>query len=149
MFTVGQEPTEQKNCYKNAMKKVAAHSLEPEFAFVRGTEITRIEYLPLDGLKIHVADVYGESGCIVTFDFTMGFRVLDERDLMEYWPICSTPMGWLFNIQEGGWLDQDRPRPGSCMLDMFPDAKEYLIAGINECVSVFSTENPKLQSYQP
>jgi hypothetical protein len=129
------------------MKKVAAYSLEPKFVFSRGTEITRIEYVPLDGLKIYVADVYGESGCIVTFHFTMGFRVLDERDLMEYWPICSRPTGWLFSIQEGGWLDQERSRSGSCMLDMFPDTKEYLITGINECVSVFSAESPELLSY--
>lgn len=86
---------------------------------------------------------------MVSFDDTTGFRVLDERDLMEYWPVCSTPNGWLFDIKEGGWLDQERLRIGNNMLSIYPDVKEYLITGINECVSVFSTVNPELTHYQP
>lgn len=131
------------------MKNVTAHPLESEFAFPRGTEVARIAYEPSDGLKIHVAAMHGDSGCIVTFRDTLGFRILDERELMEYWPICSTPCGWIFNIEEGGWLDQERSRAGTSMSELFPDTKEYLINGINECVSVFSSAPPVLQSYQP
>jgi hypothetical protein len=84
----------------------------------------------------------------VTFEAALGFRVVDERDLMEYWPVCSTPAGWLFRILSGGWLDQERTREGSLMLDAYPDVKEHLISVINECVSVFSTEMPKLSGDQ-
>jgi hypothetical protein len=84
----------------------------------------------------------------VSFENPLGFRVVEERDLMEYWPVCSTPAGWLFRIHSGGWLEE-RTRRGSLMLDMYPDVKEYLITGINDCVSVLSTEMPSLSDYQP
>ncbi|MEM4987524.1 hypothetical protein V8G57_09015 [Collimonas sp. H4R21] len=131
------------------MKKVTAQPLESSSIFTHGTEIGRIEYHCQDGLKIYVNDVQGESGCLVTFENALGFRVVDERDLMEYWPVCSTPTGWLFNIRGGGWLDQERARSGSLMLEMYPDVKEYLVTGINECVSVFSVEGPTLLDYRP
>jgi hypothetical protein len=37
------------------------------------------------------------------YDFPeiVGFRVLDERDLMEFWPECSSPHGKLFEILAG------------------------------------------------
>jgi hypothetical protein len=130
------------------IKKVTAQPLESRFVFAHGTEIGRIEHSQ-NGLKIYVFDVQGESGCLVTFENSLGFRVVDERDLMEYWPVCSTPTGWLFNIQGGGWLDQERTRLGSLMLDMYPGVKEYLVTGINECVSIFSIEAPMLLDYQP
>ncbi|WP_256079323.1 hypothetical protein [Massilia sp. YIM B04103] len=129
------------------MEKVTAEALESRFAFPKGTEIGRIEQFQCV-LKIHVADVNGELGCLVTFENPLGFRVVDERDLMEYWPVCSTPVGWLFRVLSGGWLDQERTRRGSLLLDMYLDVKEYLIAGINDCVPVFSTEMPKLSGYQ-
>lgn len=131
------------------MKAVRALPLESQFAFSRGTEIVRIDYAPSTGLKVYVADVYGRSGCIASFTETTGFRVLDERDLMEYWPVCSTPNGWLFDIKEGGWLDQERTRTGSNMLFTCPDVTEYLVTGINECVSVFSAVPPELAHFQP
>jgi hypothetical protein len=82
----------------------------------------------------------------VTFENPIGFRAVDERDLLEYWPECSTPAGWLFQILSGGWLDQERKRPGS-LIETHSDAKEYLIAGMHDCVSVFSNEPPTLTEW--
>lgn len=63
--------------------------------------------------------------------------------------VCSTPTGWLFRVLSGGWLEQERTRRESLLLDVYPEVKEYLIAGINDCVSVFSTEMPRLSDCLP
>ncbi|MDR9850717.1 hypothetical protein [Herbaspirillum huttiense] len=128
------------------MKKVAAIALASGFDFAHATEIGRIEFQPHRGLSIVVRDVYGQSACAVSFEAILGFRVLDELYLMEYWPGCSTKNGWLFLIQQGGWADQERSRSGTCLHGLHPDVKEYLVTGINECVSVFSLEDPAVKS---
>lgn len=127
------------------MEKVTAEALKSNFAFTQGTEIHRIER-DQDTLKVYVRGWPDESGCLVTFENPLGFRVVDERDLLEYWPVCSTPAGWLFHILNGGWLDQERKRPGS-LIETYSGVKEYLITGILDCVSVFSDEDPTLTEW--
>lgn len=34
-----------------------------------------------------------------------GFRVLDERELLEYWDPKTRAKGWLWRIESGGWFD--------------------------------------------
>lgn len=48
----------------------------------------------------------------IAFYSTLGFRVLDEGDLLEFWPHCSTTNGWLFEIESDGWFDQESQRKG-------------------------------------
>jgi hypothetical protein len=95
-------------------------------------------------LKVRVSGGVGEPRCLVTFPGVLGYRVLDERDLLEYWPVCSTPAGWLFRILSGGWLEQERSRPGSLIHDAHSDVREYLVASMHECVSVFAYDEPTL-----
>jgi hypothetical protein len=80
----------------------------------------------------------------VTFDGVLNLRVVDERDLMEYWPTCSSPNGWLFEIFEGGLLDQERARQGSLIGALNGEVTEYLITGACQCVSVLTTGEPKV-----
>ena len=80
----------------------------------------------------------------VTFDAPVGFRVLDEGDLLEHWPDCSASSGWLYEIAGQGWLDQERQR-GGFLSGHNPAVKEYFIAGVNYCVSVFAWEKPDVQ----
>jgi len=80
----------------------------------------------------------------VTFDAPVGFRVLDEGDLLEHWPDCSAPSGWLYEIAGQGWLDQERQR-GGFLSGHNPEIKEYFIAGVNYCISVFAWEKPDVQ----
>jgi hypothetical protein len=84
----------------------------------------------IDGEKI---DVY--------FDSPAGYRVLDEGDLLEYWPICSWKNGWLYEILSEGWLSQESKREGF-VLSSNEKIKEYFIIGINCCVNVLSWEAP-------
>ena len=83
----------------------------------------------------------------VRFDGASGVRVLDEGDLLEFWPECSAPNGRVFRIHSGGWRDQEAQRGGFLMQHSQPEIPEYFIAGDNECVSVFSHVPPELYPY--
>ena len=91
---------------------------------------TLIVTVKLDGDKIDVS-----------FDAPAGYRVLDEGDLLEFWPACSSFNGWLYRINSGGWLDQERERSGFTSAAR-TDAVEYFIIGCNYCVSVLAWEAP-------
>jgi hypothetical protein len=80
----------------------------------------------------------------VRFYGASGVRVLDEGELLEFWPACSAPMGRVFRIHSGGWRDHEAQRGGFLMQHTQPKIPEYFVAGDNECVSVFSHEPPEL-----
>jgi len=82
---------------------------------------------------------------MIEFSDIMGFRVLDERDLMEFWPECSSANGRLFEISAGGWLAQELSRPGSLIGAMNIQAKEYFLAGVDDCISVLCYEEPSVR----
>lgn len=126
--------------------KVTAVAVPTSIAYRGAAEIAAIHYAACQ-LEVTVAGCYGEADCVVTFVDPVGFRVLDERDLNEYWPVCSTPNGWLFEITAHGWLSEESAhRPISAF---FPNAREYLVAGGMECVSVISTQPPTLYAKSP
>ena len=77
-----------------------------------------------------------------------GFRVLDEGDLLEFWPTCSITKEWIFQIVEGGWLDQECLRPGFIRGDI-KAIREYFISGTNDCVTVFAWAPPALRLCTP
>ena len=79
----------------------------------------------------------------VVFDEALGFRVLDEGDLLEFWPACSLKNGWLFQIDSNGWLSLEKQR-GGFLLSERADAHEFFVAGENECVSVFAITAPRV-----
>jgi len=125
------------------MQKVASKAIQLPYAFSAGSEVGRIEYQH-GLLRIRVDDVGQDLHVIVEFAEARGFRVLDERDLMEYWPACSVQNGCLYEIHASGWLQQESGRAGSSLVHMQPDTREFLVAGINECVSVFSSTPPSV-----
>ena len=73
-----------------------------------------------------------------------GHRVLDEGDLLEFWPECSTANGSIFRVQSGGWFEQESRRQGFLKRDTQPGMPEYFITGENACVSVLSHVPPEL-----
>jgi hypothetical protein len=123
------------------MQKVTAKALPVNYRYPHGTEVLRIEY-SLGNLAVHVVGLENEPSVTVNFEGVVGFRVLDERDFMEYWPVCSTPQGWLFEIATGGWLAQENERQGSCVTAMYSDIKEYLVTGEDDCISVLARQEP-------
>lgn len=76
-----------------------------------------------------------------------GFRVLDERELLDYWDPKTRAQGWLWKIESGGWFEQECQRIGFMMgiyAQMGNRPDEYLILGQDDCISVLSERAPEL-----
>ncbi|MFZ6676008.1 hypothetical protein [Undibacterium sp. Xuan67W] len=117
-------------------------TIDTGYKFQGHSEITDIEYK--SGRLEITSQFTRETRTVrVLFQYVYGFRVLDEGDLLEFWPVCSTSSGWIFQIIEGGWFDQERLRTGF-VSGYGREFNEYLITGINECVSIFSWAPPEL-----
>jgi hypothetical protein len=80
----------------------------------------------------------------VRFYGVQGMRVLDEGDLLEFWPACSSPKGPFFLVSEGGWKDQESERWGFLLRETRPQLPEYFVAGENACVSVLAYTPPEI-----
>lgn len=84
----------------------------------------------------------------VDFENVIGFRLLDNGNLLEFWQENS-PNDWLLQIVEGGWFDLERIREGFVTGIMFEShqtencPKEYLLASQNECINVICGDEPK------
>jgi hypothetical protein len=72
-----------------------------------------------------------------------GFRVLDERDLNEFWEKYHARHGWLYVVEEGGWLELESQRRWFNSPDFFPGLQEYLLV-CDKCVSVMAVEPPEI-----
>lgn len=107
-------------------------------------EVTEIEYrsgrLEITSRSLDVTQIVR-----LNFLEVAGFRVLDEGDLLDFWPACSSSNGQIFEIVEGGWFDQERLRTGFIRGDI-KEIKEYLVTGIDDCVSVFAWSPPEIHS---
>ena len=75
------------------------------------------------------------------FDVSWGFRVLDEGDLGEFWSECDLTKGWCFEVIEGGWSSLEKNRDHFVTGKLY-EPREYLIIGLNECVSILAHEPP-------
>mgnify|MGYP000329865024 CR=1 FL=1 len=106
----------------------------------RTPEITDIR-CDMNTLLVTVKDMESGQETIVEFAEFEGFRVLDEGDLLEFWPTCSS--FWLYKITAGGWLEQECLRPGFVARET-KNVLEFFIAGVNACVSVIAWSEPKV-----
>ena len=95
-------------------------------------------------LSIVLEDSCEDRVIEVVFDNVRGFRVLDESDLMEFWPLCSSPEGWIFEINKGGWLDIESTRKGFAPKNIRSIGIEYLITGIDDCINVIALSPPNI-----
>lgn len=75
------------------------------------------------------------------FDATWGFRVLDEGDLCEFWSQCNLSQGWCFEVLDGGWNALEKTREHFVTGKLY-EPREFLIIGLNECVSILAHEPP-------
>ena len=90
-------------------------------------------------------DRMGEGGgpVQVVFNRLIGFRVLDERDLIEFWKATGFETGvWLFRVESGGWRDLELTKEDFASFAMWEDMHEYLVTSGTSCVSVLTTEPP-------
>lgn len=73
--------------------------------------------------------VQGEGFAFLRLRFrdVLGFRALDEGELVEFWPEFSEPRGWLWEVHEGGCRALESQRPE--FLSFAPDRvlREFLV----------------------
>lgn len=124
---------------------VSGRVLEKNLEGDPNTEVISVAY-DLENLVIKVRLSGGHADVI--FNRPGGFRVLDEGDLVEFWYCSTLKDGWLFEIISGGWKDLEATRPGF-LTSTQEDAREYLITGINDCVSIITYEEPVIECVLP
>ncbi|WP_220150712.1 hypothetical protein, partial [Marinobacter nauticus] len=83
----------------------------------------------------------------VHYSEVIGFRALDEGDLLEFWEHFNLRDGWIFRVHKGGWFDLESTRGGftSAYSDFL---KEFLIIGEDLCISVISKDDPVFKQAQ-
>ena len=80
----------------------------------------------------------------IKFSEVLGFRLLDEGNLLEFWEFCKG--GWIFLVKKNGWFDLEATRAGF-LLDRNLKLSEFFIAGENDCLSIISGENPVIEIF--
>ena len=80
----------------------------------------------------------------VAFAQPVGFRVLDERDLCEFWEHYHEGHGWLYEVEEGGWLELETARSLFNSPSVFPGLREFLIVD-DQCISVLTVHPPEIE----
>jgi hypothetical protein len=94
-------------------------------------------------LRITLSFEDGEPPVYVMFEGVVGFRVLREGDLLEFWPGASSRSEWLWEVRSGGWFELERGRSGFVSGEI-SGINEYFVAGAVECVSVLASAVPKI-----
>lgn len=112
--------------------------IESQFKSGRSTIVDEVK-LSDSGLDIIVASENWKVK--VNFDASYGFRVLDEVDLCEFWSKCNLTQGWCFEVLEGGWNALEKTREHFVSGKLY-GPREFLIVGLNECVSILAHEPP-------
>ena len=103
-----------------------------------------VRSLRYDGASLEV-EIQGQGFAFarVVFRQPVGFRVLDERDLCEFWNEYSEPNGWLYEVEQGGWSELESRRPLFNAPESFRGLREWLIVD-EMCISVLSVQPPEI-----
>lgn len=112
---------------------------------LRMPELINIEY-DLWELRITLKFPKKNEPVYVIFKTPVGFRVLDESDLTEFWSEDSRSNGWVWEIFQGGWIALENLRKEKYFSGSKKNNREFLISGIHDCVSIISQEPPKIYS---
>ena len=80
---------------------------------------------------------------VITSENSIGHRVLDEGDLIEFWPKCALTNGWLYEMGSGGWKDLEATRSGF-LSEESNELREYLLVTENTCVNLISYKRPRV-----
>ncbi|MGM9484957.1 hypothetical protein ACS5PN_27455 [Roseateles sp. NT4] len=105
------------------------------------------------GLRVLVEtyphDTDARPGTEFLFEVARGFRYLDEGDLLAYWQSKAFASGHrLFEIEAGGWLDQERQQTGMLSTtDAVGSFREWFICTSNGCMNVLSVNEPLIREF--
>ena len=125
------------------MLRVRGEAIDGGHAFKSRVFISKVSY-DAERLVVTVTSPSEGTTASAAFAEVIGFRVLDEGDLLEFWPTCAADHGWLFLVHESGWLDQEMQRPGFLHRKV-SGLSEYFIAGQNHCISVLAGQAPRVE----
>ncbi|WP_314241587.1 hypothetical protein [Empedobacter tilapiae] len=110
-------------------------------------EIYNINY-DLWTLKLTIGFNEINNPIYVIFKNVSGFRVLDEGNLLEFWDTEVRVPGWIWKIESGGWFELEKLRDGFLAQHFGDSHNEYLVGGINDCVSVIAESEPIIINIQ-
>lgn len=127
------------------MQRVIAEAVETGYTFQSPVDVTQVR-LEWGELVVTLLSGGDRKVAIARFGEVAGFRMLDEGDLLEFWPVCAQANGWLFQIHANGWFDLEASRPGF-IRERGLGLAEYFIAGQHSCVSVLSNAAPMIETY--
>mgnify|MGYP005877502447 CR=1 FL=1 len=127
----------------NAKHSLTAESISGDLTLSKAFELVCIHQVP-EQLVVTLETEEKAEQIDVVFGFVAGLRVLDESDLNEYWPTCSTLNGWIYEIYSGGWFDQEKKREGFFSGVARSDLREFFIASDSDCMNILSISKPKL-----
>jgi len=105
-------------------------------------EITEVSY-DLWQLRVTLKFENLKWPVYIIFEEVVGFRVLNESDLLEFWSKDSRAESWLWQIENGGWLDLENLRKGF-ISGKTGQVSEFLITGIEDCISIISRVIPTI-----
>ncbi|WP_287027969.1 hypothetical protein [Herbaspirillum sp.] len=125
------------------MKPVNAVPVPNQCTFRSSVDITQVRF-EWGELAVTLTSGGDRKVVIAKFDEVVGFRVLEEGDLLEFWPVCSSDNGWLFQVLENGWFDLEAIRSGF-LREKGLGISEYFIASQNSCISVLSGGVPSIE----
>lgn len=123
---------------------------------VAGTpdSVPEVVHVSYDLWRLQITVVFeGQSQPVYLSFNSVGFRVLDEGQLLDYWGKEERAPGWLWRIESGGWFDQEAQRSGFLMGAFASEGEwrpnEYLLLGVSDCVSIFSWGEPQVSLAEP
>lgn len=111
-------------------------------------DVPLINHISYDSWLLRVSLLFSTADIrqtvYVDFTDTIGFRVLDNGNLVEFWS-DERPNGWLWEVNSGGWFDLEKQREGF-VTGYFEKTllTEYLVIGIDDCISILSPSAPKI-----
>lgn len=77
----------------------------------------------------------------VVFEKPIGFRLLDESDMLNFpWTALTKSQSFVHQIDADGWYDMETRAKN--FLPKYDNLKEYVVKTDNECVSVIAYSNP-------
>lgn len=112
------------------------------------SDVPLINHISYDSWLLRVSLLFSTKDIrqmvYVDFTDTIGFRVLDNGNLVEFWS-DERPNGWLWEVNSGGWFDLEKQREGFVTSYFEKNLlTEYLVIGIDDCISILSPSAPKI-----
>ena len=110
-------------------------------------KMVRVGWSDEAATQIEVTSKRTGMRCLVEFESVAGLRMLNELDLAAMWDESEKDQlrsSWLFEVVAGGWFELEATRDDFYTKHQPRKPREFLVAGYQECLSVFAFSEPKV-----